>query len=199
MGGLTEKQRSVMEFIESHISARGYPPTVREIGERFGFTWPAARGHLIALRKKGAIRTVPFKSRGIEVMGRPRTNAAHLPLVGTIRAGRPIPALEDIQEHISVDRNLFRDRDAFVLRVTGDSMKEAGIFDGDYVIVSPGKEVPNGGIGVALIGDEATVKKIYVEKGSVTLAPSNSAMSPATYMPDEVSLLGRVTGVIRKL
>ncbi|MDH5769340.1 MAG: transcriptional repressor LexA, partial [Nitrospirota bacterium] len=168
-------------------------------GGHFGFTWPAARGHLIALEKKGVIRINRLKSRGIEIIGLRPKDAIELPIAGRIMAGKPILAIEEIESHILVDRSLFKDSDSFALRVKGDSMVEAGIFDGDYVVVRPQKEITSGEIGVVLIGEEATVKKISVKKSSITLIPANKMMKPITYRPDEVSIIGKVIGVIRKL
>jgi repressor LexA len=165
---LTKRQEAVMRFLRKYVSEHGYPPTVREIGGHFGFTWPAARGYLKALQKKGAIRLRPHKSRGIEIPGM-RSEAVGLPLVGGIRAGRPVLAVEEFGERIFVDSKLFRHEDAFTLRVRGESMKEAGILDGDYVVVKTQETVTNGETGVVLIGDEATVKKVYVKGDSVTL------------------------------
>ncbi len=196
MQEMTERQRGVMEFLREYAAERGYPPTVREIGARFAITWPAARGHLKALAKKGLIRLVPGRSRGIELF----QAAAGIPIAGAIRAGSPIPAVQEHEARIVVDPGLFRDPRSFALRVTGDSMRDAGIFDGDFVIVSPGAEVATGAIGVGLIGDEATVKRIRPNAdGTVTLIPENPEFSPVTYPPGEVSIIGRVSGVIRKL
>ncbi len=140
------------------------------------------------------------RSRGIELPeGPPQVGTRSLPLVGMVRAGEPVLAVENIEAHIAVDRNLFKDDDAFVLRVTGDSMIDEGIYEGDYVIIAPSQEVPQGGVGVALIGDEATVKKIVIGRGTITLVPANPNLEPRTYNPWDVSILGRVTGVIRKL
>lgn len=199
MQGLTERQKKVMEFLKSYVREHGYPPTIREIGKHFGFTWPAARGYLAALEKKGLIRMNPFKSRGIEILDLRKKDALEIPIAGRIRAGEPIIAIEDIESHILVDRSLFKDSNAFALRVKGDSMIEAGIFDGDYVVVSPQKEIANGETGVVLIGDEATVKRISIKGDSITLIPANQAMKPVSYRPGEVSVIGRVIGVIRKL
>jgi repressor LexA len=198
MQGLTERQKRVMEFLKSYIREHGYPPTMREIGEHFGFTWPAARGYLSSLEGKGFIRMNPFKSRGIEILDLKERNALEIPVAGRIRAGEPILAIEDIEDHIIIDRSLFRDSDAFALRVKGDSMVEAGIFDGDYVIVSPQKEIANVEIGVVLIGNEATVKKISVKGDFITLIPANRMMKPVTYRADEISIIGKVIGVIRR-
>lgn len=199
MRNLTERQKKIIEFLKSYVKDHGYPPTMRETGEHFGFTWPAARGHLIALEKKGVIRINPLKSRGIEILGLKQKEALELPVAGRIMAGKPILAIEEIESHILVDKSLFKDSDSFVLSVKGDSMVEAGIFDGDYVVVRPQKEIKSREIGVVLIGDEATVKKIAIKKNSITLIPANKTMKPVTYKPDEVSIVGKVIGVIRKL
>jgi repressor LexA len=199
MRELTERQMAVFEFLRSYVTDHGYPPTMREIGEHFGFTWPAARGHLAALEKKGLIRIDPLKSRGIEIPVLRRGDALELPVAGRIRAGRPMPAIEEIESRIFVDRELFREDGAFALRVTGDSMVEAGILNGDYVVVKPQPEVRNSEIGVVLIGEEATVKRVFLRDGSITLEPANRTMASVTYGTDEVSVIGKVIGVIRKI
>jgi repressor LexA len=199
MKELTKKQKRIVEFLKSYVKKHGYPPTMREIGAYFGFTWPAAKGHLVALKKKGLIRINPFKSRGIEILGSKYREAFELPVAGRIRAGKPILALEEIEDHIVIDRNLFKDSDAFALRITGDSMVEAGIFDGDYVIVKPQRTIENGEVAVVFLEDEATVKKVYKEKRKVVLKPENKNMQPTKHSPDEVTIIGRVVGVIRKL
>ena len=211
MKELTEKQQRVLGFLEEFLAEQGMPPTIREIGDAMGFTFPAARGYLQALEKKGFLKLHAGKSRGIELLvvetpDEPNAldsmpSAAHaLPLAGAIRAGEPITARQEIETYIAVDRELFRDPDAFVLRVTGQSMREAGIFEGDYVVVSGRSEVPQGAIGVALVGDEeATVKRIYKEGPIVRLVPENSTMEPTEHPAQEISIIGRVTGVIRKL
>jgi repressor LexA len=204
MKELTDKQQKVLNFLREHIKYRGMPPTVREIGQEMGFNFPAARGHLKALERKGHVKLSAGMHRGIELVDeKPLAETLTLPLAGSIRAGKPITAIEEIESYIAVDRELFRDPDAFVLRVTGESMQEAGIYDGDYVVVSQRSEVPQGGIGVAMVGgpteNEATVKRIYKEGVTVRLVPENSTMEPTEHPADEVSIIGRVTGVIRKL
>lgn len=204
MDRLTEKQAKIMDYIREHVLEQGYPPTMREMGQHFGFTWAAAKGHLRALERKGYIRITPNTSRGIEVLDlhtarEPEPETLALPLVGDIRAGAPILALEDISERVSVDRNIFRDPGAFVLRVRGESMREAGILDGDYAIVRPQQTIESGGIGVALIGEEATVKRILRSGDMVTLKPENHEMSPVTYPASEVKIIGVVSGIIRKM
>jgi repressor LexA len=122
-----------------------------------------------------------------------------LPVAGKIRAGRPILAREDIDAHILIDKSLFPHEDTFSLRVTGDSMIEAGILNGDYVLVKPQKTIENGGIGIVLIDDEATVKRVYKEKKKIILRPENKDMQPTIHNPDEVTVIGKVVGVIRKI
>ena len=214
MKELTDRQQRVLEFLSDFLAEQGMPPTIREIGEAMGFTFPAARGYLQALERKGFLKLHAGKSRGMELLAGPASNEDEpddfhsqplaethaLPLAGVIRAGEPITARQEIDSYIAVDRELFRDPDAFVLRVVGDSMIEAGIFEDDYVVVSGRSEVPRGAIGVALVGlEDATVKRIYNEGAVVRLVPENPTMSPTEHPYGEVRILGRVTGVIRKL
>jgi repressor LexA len=200
MDEMTTKQGQVMAFITECMRKQGYPPTMREIGERFGVTFAAAKGHLQALHRKGYIRLHAGRSRGIEVIGPRMPEALSLPLAGDIRAGEPITALREYGEQIAVDRTLFPDEDSFALRVRGESMIEAGILDGDYVLVRPQATVDRGQIGAALVGgEEATVKKVSVSAEGVTLTPCNPGLTPKTYPHDEVQILGLVVGVVRKL
>ena len=199
MEELTERQKEILNFLKAYVRDHGYPPTMREIGEHFGFTWPGARGHLRALEKKGFIKINPLKARGLEVSGLRKTEGFEIPVAGKVRAGRPILAIEEIEEHILVDKTLFKVHDAFGLRITGDSMIEAGIFDSDYVVVKPQKIVSSGDIAVVLIGDEVTVKKVSIGKAMITLIPANKDLRPVRYKPDEISIIGKVIGVIRRL
>jgi len=196
---LTYKQKRILYFLKENVQKSGYPPTVREIGERFGILWAAARMHLKAIERKGFIKINPAKSRGIEVLGLHHSEGTMAPVAGKIRAGRPILAVEDINSHIFIDKKLFPAEDAFSLKVTGDSMLDGGILDGDFVIVRPQSTIKNGEIGVVLIGDEATVKRIFKEKDKVTLKPENKNMTSAIYKSDEVIIMGKVIGVIRKV
>lgn len=193
------RQKEIFNFLKTHVKEKGYPPTMREIGERFGFTWPGARGHLKAIEKKGYIKINPLKARGLEIPGFGRKEGIELPVAGRVRAGRPVLAIEEIDEHILIDKSLFKAPDAFALRVTGESMVEAGIFHGDYVIVKPQKEVASGEMAVVLIGDEVTVKKVRITKDTVTLIPANKDLKPVRYKPGEVSIAGKVIGVIRRI
>lgn len=198
---LTLRQRKVLEFLMEYTKRHGYPPTVREIGKHFRFLWATARQHLKAIEKKGFIKINPSRSRGIDIPGLRPSEGYMLPVAGRIKAGRPVLAVEDIDSHILIDKSLFPSEEAFSLKVTGDSMIDAGILDGDYVVVRPQGTVKNGEIGIALIGDEATVKRIYRdrEKKRIILKPENKSLEPVSYRPDEVSIIGKVIGVIRKL
>ncbi len=197
---LTEKQRAVLEFIKFHISSKGYPPTIREICDEFGFSSPlSAKQHVDALHRKGYIKKSPSKQRSIEVSGIRPSSSISLPLAGRIRAGEPILAAEDIEEYIIIDSNLFKSEKGFALRVIGDSMVEAGIFEGDIVFVDPERETKSGDIVVALIGDEATIKRLYKKGRQIRLVPENKGMKPILLKPSEVSIIGRVIGVIRRL
>lgn len=199
MKELTPRQRSIFEFLIKFIKKQGYPPTVREIGEHFGFLWPAASGHLRALERKGFIRINPLRSRGIEIKGIKEAAGFTVPVVGKVTAGKPILAVEDIEGHMLIDKTLFKTEDAFSLRIKGESMIGAGILDGDYVIVKPQTSIESGEIAVALIGDEATVKRIYTKKTQIILKPENKDMKPVAYNPDSVKIIGKVIGVVRKI
>jgi repressor LexA len=200
MDNLTDKQQKILEFVKSYAKQHGYPPTFREIGDYFGFGWTASKTHLKAIERKGFIKITPSRSRGIEIVGPRPSEGRMIPVVGRIRAGQPILAYEEVDSHLFVDSTLFPAEDAFSLKVTGDSMIEAGIYNGDYVVVKPQQTIHNGEIGIVLIGDEATVKRVLIkEKGKATLKPENRAMKPVTYKADEVKIIGRVLGVIRKI
>jgi repressor LexA len=199
MKELTRKQRKVLEFLTSYTKKHGYPPTIREIGEHFGFFWTAARGFLQSLERKGFIKINPTRSRGVEIIGLKPAEGLKVPLIGEIRAGSPILATENIEAHILIDKSLFPAENAFTLKVTGDSMTEAGILDGDFVVVKPQKVIENGEIGVVLIEDEATVKRVFKGKEKITLRPENRNMKPESYNPDEIIIIGKVIGVIRRI
>ena len=200
MDNLTDRQQAILDFLKAYAERHGYPPTFREIGEHFKFGWAAARTHLKAIERKGFLKIIPSRSRGIELPDRQNAPQGRMiPVAGRIRAGQPILAYEDIESHIFIDSTMFPAEDAFSLQVTGDSMIEAGIYNGDYVVVKPQQVINNGEIGIALIGDEATVKRVYIDKSRITLRPENSTMQPMTYRADEVSIIGKVLGVIRKM
>lgn len=205
---LTERQRQILDFLTSYLDAHGYPPTVREIGEAVGLASPSTvHAHLANLERAGLIKRDPTKPRALELTDRIRSQPAEdvhrLPLVGEIAAGGPLLADENIQEHLAVPDTLARgDGEEFLLRVKGDSMVNAGILDGDIVVVHRQDDARNGEIVVALAGqdegaDEATVKRFFREGGRVRLQPENDSLDPI--YAEYVQVLGAVTGVFRKL
>jgi repressor LexA len=204
---LTARQQEIWQFLVEYVDDHGYPPTVREIGDAVGLASPSTvHAHLANLDRAGLIRRDPTKPRAIELVGRPKPEAVQetaprLPLVGSIAAGSPLLAEENVEDRIAVPETLGRNAD-FLLRVTGDSMVEAGILEGDIVVVRQQDDARNGEIVVALVGedesaDEATVKTFHRESGRIRLQPENSALAPL--YPDFVRVLGRVTGVFRSL
>jgi repressor LexA len=197
--GLTPRQQQVLEFIRESVRANGYPPTVREICAALNLSSPSTvHAHLANLERLGLIKRDPTKPRALDVVQdlRPRRP---LPLVGRVAAGQPILAEENIEELIDVPAFLRRDDDDFVLRVQGDSMADAGIFNGDFIVVHSQDEAQNGEIVVALVGDEATTKRFYNEGRTVRLQPENELYEPIIVNADEVELVGRVVGVLRQL
>lgn len=208
---LTTRQQEIWQFLATYVDEHGYPPTVREIGEAVGLASPSTvHAHLASLEREGLIRRDPTKPRAVELVGRRKaeTRPAResavptLPLVGRIAAGGPLLAEEAIEDEIAVPEPLGRGAD-FLLRVTGDSMIEAGILDGDVVVVRKQSDARTGDVVVALVGDdetsdEATVKTFHREgDGRIRLQPENSALEPL--YPEHVQILGRVTGVFRSL
>jgi repressor LexA len=197
--GLTPRQEQVLEFIRESVRANGYPPTVREICAGLHLSSPSTvHAHLANLERLGLIKRDPTKPRALDVVQdlRPRRP---LPLVGRVAAGQPILAEENIEEYIDVPAFLRRDDDDFVLRVQGDSMADAGIFSGDFIVVHAQEQAQNGEIVVALVGDEATTKRFYSEGRTVRLQPENELYEPIIVNADEVELVGRVVGVLRQL
>jgi repressor LexA len=205
---LTDRQQQIWNYLVEYVDRHGYPPTVREIGERVGLASPSTvHAHLANLERAGLLRRDPTKPRALELLGRerrqadaePAVDAVRLPLVGEIAAGAPLLAAENIEEYLPLPQTTKGD---FLLRVKGDSMIEAGILDGDLVIVQRAQDARNGDIVVALAGndesaDEATVKTFYREQDRVRLQPENAALEPI-YAP-HVQILGRVVGVFREL
>ena len=199
MEGLTRRQEQVLEFIRESVRVDGYPPTVREICAGLSLSSPSTvHAHLANLERLGLIKRDPTKPRALDVVQdlRPRRP---LPLVGRVAAGEPILAEENIEEYVDVPAFLRRDDDDFVLRVQGDSMIDAGIFNGDFIVVHAQDQVENGEIVVALVGDEATTKRFYNEGRTVRLQPENELYEPIIVNADEVQLVGRVVGVLRQL
>ena len=208
---LTSRQQEIWQFLAEYVDAHGYPPTVREIGDAVGLASPSTvHAHLANLERAGLLRRDPTKPRAIELVGRKReeppvgrtASVPTLPLVGQIAAGGPLLAEESVEDEIAVPEPLGRDAD-FLLRVKGDSMIEAGILDGDIVVVRKQTDARPGEIVVALVGDdesadEATVKTFHRERdGRIRLQPENSSLEPL--FPEHVEILGKVTGVFRSL
>jgi repressor LexA len=205
---LTARQQEIWQFLVDYVDRQGYPPTVREIGEAVGLASPSTvHAHLANLERAGLLRRDPTKPRALELVGHRRaepaveTHVDRLPLLGQIAAGAPLLAEENVEDELAVPEPLGRNAD-FLLRVRGDSMIEAGILDGDVVVVRRQPDASNGEIVVALVGDdesanEATVKTFYREGGRVRLQPENAALEPI--YADHVQILGRVTGVFREL
>jgi repressor LexA len=200
---LTGRQQEIWTFLVDYVDRHGYPPTVREIGEAVGLASPSTvHAHLANLERAGLLRRDPTKPRALELTGRGQTAAGtlpKLPLLGQIAAGAPLLADENVEDEIAVPETL---RGDFLLRVRGESMIEAGILDGDIVVVRRAQDARNGEIVVALAGDdeaadEATVKTFYRDKGRIRLQPENASLEPI--YADHVQILGTVVGVFRQL
>jgi repressor LexA len=205
---LTARQQQVLEFIDQEVRRRGYPPSVREIGEAVGLSSSSTvHAHLGALQDKGYLRRDPTKPRAIEVCYEPESGAVidrrpvrHVPLVGDVAAGTGTLAAENIEETMPLPEDLTGDGQLFMLRVRGDSMIDVGIFDKDFVVVRQQDTADNGDIVVAGIpGEEATVKTFLRKRGKVVLRPANEALEDMVFDPDEVSLYGKVVTVLRRL
>jgi repressor LexA len=198
---LTKRQQEIFDFIKKYSAKYGYPPTVRDIGKAIGLTSSSTvHAHLANLEKIGLLRRDPTKPRAIEVLvGKAKAAVTRegLPVVGQVAAGQPVLAEENIDEYVPVPRIAGGDEGEFVLKVKGDSMKDAGILEGDHVIVRRQDTAANGEIVVALVGEEATVKRFFREQEHVRLQPENAALEPI--LTRDVQLLGRVVGVCRRV
>jgi repressor LexA len=211
---LTARQQEIWGFLVDYVDRHGYPPTVREIGEAVGLASPSTvHAHLANLERNGLLKRDPTKPRALELVGHRRSAPAaepaedmrgvhRLPLVGQVAAGGPLLAEENVEDYVAVPEPLARGGEEFLLRVKGDSMINAGILDGDLLVVRRQQDARNGEIVVALAGDdesadEATVKTFYRESGRVRLQPENDALEPI--YADHVQILGRVVGVLRTL
>lgn len=196
---LTASQRKVLDYILQQTEERGYPPSVREICAAVGLkSTSTVHGHLMRLEKNGYIRRDLTKPRAIEVLGRrPKEQTVSLPLVGKVTAGVPITAVENIEETFALPASLVGRGEHFMLSVKGNSMVDAGIFDGDYIIVRKQDRCENGEIIVALIDEEATVKAFYREDGHIRLQPRNGSFEPIIVR--DCAVLGKVVGLIRKI
>lgn len=205
---LTPRQRQVLEFIDAEVRRRGYPPSVREIGEAVGLSSSSTvHAHLAALQDKGYLKRDPTKPRAIEITLEPESGRAverrpvrHVPLVGDVAAGTGVLAAENIEETVPLPQDFTGDGQLFMVRVRGDSMIEAGILDRDYVVVRRQDTAENGEVVVAGIpGDEATVKTLVRRKGHVVLRPENSQLEEMVFDPADVVIYGKVVTVLRRL
>jgi repressor LexA len=198
---LTKRQKEIFDFIRRYAAKYGYPPTVREIGKAVGLTSSSTvHAHLANLEKIGLLRRDPSKPRAIELLVGKAKRAVRgpgLPVVGSVAAGQPILAEENIEEYVEVPELIGGEQGDYILQVRGDSMRDAGILEDDYVVVRPGPDADNGEIVVALLGDEATVKRFYREKDRIRLQPANKAYKPIRTR--EAELLGKVVGVFRRV
>lgn len=212
-GVLTDRQQEILDFITSSIGERGYPPTLREIGLHFGIrSTNGVNDHLRALEKKGYLLREDLKSRALRPVsmpsashGRsePHADTVEIPVIGRVAAGVPLLAVENVQDTVQVDRFFIgQTREVFALRVKGESMIEDGIFDGDYIFVRKQLQANKGDTVVAMIGDEATVKRYYPEGDTIRFQPANAAMQPILVRKRDfksVNLVGVVVGVYRKM
>jgi repressor LexA len=198
---LTKRQQEIFDFIKRYSSERGYPPTVRDIGKAIGLTSSSTvHAHLANLEKVGLLRRDPSKPRAIELLvdkAKEIVAPSGLPVVGQVAAGQPVLAEENIEDYVPVPPIAGGDQGEFILRVKGDSMKDAGIFEGDHVVVRRQQDARDGEIVVALVGEEATVKRFFRENDHVRLQPENATMDPIRSR--DVEVLGRVVGVCRKV
>ncbi|GGA58660.1 LexA repressor [Kroppenstedtia guangzhouensis] len=207
MSQLSPRQQAILDYIKQEVREKGYPPSVREIGEAVGLASSSTvHGHLNRLEKKGLIRRDPTKPRAIEVLDQDHDPAPDIPsqtvmapLVGKVTAGEPITAVENVEEYFPIPRRMVRpDESVFILAVRGDSMINAGVMDGDYVMVRQQNTADNGDMIVAMTPEnEATVKRFYKEKNRVRLQPENDTMEPI-WLP-EVTILGKVIGLLREI
>jgi len=205
---LTDRQKAVLDFISRSIESRGYPPTLREIGEHMGIrSTNGVNDHLKALEKKGYLEREDLKSRALRPISLdgagPTGQMVDVPILGRVAAGEPILAVEQAEDTVKVDRFfLGANREVFALKIKGDSMIEAGIYDGDYIFVRKQLQANRGDIVVAMINDEATVKYFHPEGDTIEFRPANSSMKPIIVRKREwksVNLIGLVVGVYRRL
>ena len=199
---LTDRQQAVLTYVKEHCDARGYAPSLAEIGEACGqISATAALAHVVALEKKGYLKRDPHRARGLEVVPQAteerKADVYRLPVVGDIAAGRPVEAYEDHSESLWVEASLARSPRNFVLRVRGQSMIGDGIYDGDFVVVEPQDSAENGDTVVALVGGSGvTLKRFYRERGHVRLQPANPYLEPM--IVTDVTVQGKVVAVIRR-
>ena len=198
---LTKKQEKIFEFIREQLQNTGYPPTVREIGAAFGISEKGAHDHMNAIEKKGYIRRVPRKPRAIEILEfvpkKISQAVVEVPLVGRVAAGEPLLAAQNIEGTLTLPREMVKTNTCFALQVRGSSMIEAGIFEGDFVIVKSQNYADAGDIVVALLGDEATVKRFFPEGNHIRLQPENASMPPIIVR--DAQILGKVVALFRQM
>ena len=199
-GKITAKQREILEYIKNEILNKGYPPAVREICEAVKLkSTSSVHAHLESLEKNGYIRRDPTKPRAIEIMDEnfnlTRREVVHIPVIGSVAAGAPILAVENIEAYFPLPADMMPNQNAFLLNVKGDSMIKAGIFEGDKVLVQQQPTAENGEIVVALVDDSATVKRFYKEAGHIRLQPENDAYEPI--IVTDCTIMGKVFGVFR--
>ena len=199
---LTRRQEEILNFIKSEVQEKGYPPSVREIGKAVGLSSSSTvHAHLSQIEKKGYIRRDPTKPRAIELLEEnfflSFRDISPVPVVGNVTAGQPILAEENIIEYFPLPRDFVKEDRIFMLSVEGDSMVNVGIFDGDYIAVRQQSTAVNGDIVVALIDDEATVKRFFMENGQIRLQPENDYYEPLIL--NSVNVLGKVIGLFRKM
>lgn len=196
-----DSQAKILAFIKSEVQSRGYPPSVREICEAVGLkSTSTVHGHLTRLEKKGLLHRDSMKPRAIEVLGDPafdRSATISVPVLGRVAAGDPITAIEDAQSHLMLPTELIGSGEHFILTVQGSSMINIGIHNGDYVVVRKQQSAENGEIVVAMVEDEATVKRFYKENGHFRLQPENDMMEPI--IVEDCVILGKVTALLRKM
>lgn len=199
-GKITEKQTQILEFIKQEILAKGYPPSVREICKAVGLkSTSSVHSHLETLEENGYIRRDPAKPRTIEIVddqfALTRREMVNVPIIGTVAAGTPILASENVDNYFPIPTEYMPNQECFMLKVKGDSMMNAGIFSGDTVLVQSQSTARNGDMVVALVDDSATVKTFYKEADHIRLQPENDSMEPI--IVDDCSILGKVFGVLR--
>jgi len=209
---INDNQQKILDFLNEQIQSKGYPPSVREICSAVGFkSTSTVHGYLEKLKNEGLIAKDPTKPRALKVMSGKKPNhdnepkeaysskeLVNVPIVGKVTAGQPILAVENIEDTFPLPMDFVQNSSAFMLRVQGESMIEAGIFDKDYILIKQQSTANNGDIVVALLGDEATVKTFYKEKDHIRLQPENKYLDPII-VKDDLSILGKVIGVFRRL
>ena len=197
MEKLTKKQTNILNFIKDFILKNGYPPTIREIGDQFGVYIRAAQDHLKALEKKGYIVREKGKTRSICLLPRLQTSSlSQLPVLGQVSAGNPLEAVENIEDVFIVSQNLFHGKKLFALKIRGDSMVDAGIYEDDFVVVKVTDDIKDGEIVVALLNGETTIKRFFREKGRIKLQPENPEYKPI--FSENIKVIGKVIGLLRK-